>query len=408
MKHHAQICREAATEGMVLLSNKNNALPLDSSSASKVAAFGITSYDFIAGGGGSGDVNRAYTISLTDGLKNAGMKPDASLMKRYQNYIDTQSAKLPPFVFGNPVQRIAEMDISKSIIQKQALLQDIAIITLGRISGEFADRSIKDDFYLSDVEQNLISNVCTAFHAQNKRVIVILNTCGVIETASWKGKPDAILVSWLAGQEGGNAVADILTGKSNSSGKLTMTWPLKYEDVPSADYFPVQGSTANIDSTRYEEGIFVGYRYYDTYHKPISYPFGYGLSYTRFDYGNLTITETKDDIRLTCIVANAGEKAGKETVQIYVSAPVSDKDRPLKELKAFGKTQLLLPGETEEMTFCIPKTYLGQYDEESGNWKLPVGIFRFFVNTAVDNCRLEGKIQMISLSTERLINSTTK
>lgn len=204
LKNHARISREAATEGMVLLSNKNNTLPLKNSLVSKVAAFGITSYDFIAGGGGSGDVNRAYTISLTEGLTNAGMEPDTTLMQLYQNYIDKQSDKLPPFIFGNPVQRITEMNISDSMIQKQAVQQDIAIITLGRISGEFADRSLKDDFYLSDIEQNLIDQVCTAFHRQNKLVIVILNTCGVIETASWKEKPDAILVSWLAGQEGGN------------------------------------------------------------------------------------------------------------------------------------------------------------------------------------------------------------
>lgn len=392
LKAHALISRTAAAEGMVLLKNEHRTLPIDASRIRKVAAFGITSYDFIAGGTGSGDVNRAYTISLTEGLSNAGLQLDSTLMQQYTTYIDTESAKLPPAEFGKPAQRIAEMPLSADVIQQQATEQDIAIITLGRISGEFADRSLKDDFHLSDIERKLLSEVCNAFHAQGKQVVVILNTCGVVETASWKNQPDAILISWLAGQEGGNAVADVLTGATTPSGKLTMTFPINYEDVPSAPNFPLPGSTASTDSTRYEEGFFVGYRYYDTFQKPVSYPFGYGLSYTRFTYSNLDITDEGDTIRLSCLITNAGDKAGKEVAQVYVSAPDNGQKRPVKELKTFSKTKLLQPGETEKLTFILPKSDLTQYDETSNQWQLPEGIFRLFINSSANDCKLEGKI----------------
>lgn len=394
LKSHARISRTAATEGMVLLKNENHTLPINTPYIQKVAAFGITSYDFIAGGTGSGDVNRAYTVSLTEGLTNAGLQLDSILMQQYRTYIDNESAKLPPAKFGDPARRIAEMEISDSVIQRQAASQDMAIITLGRISGEFADRSLKNDFYLSDTERKLLERVCTAFHALGKQVVVILNTCGVLETASWKHLPDAILVSWLAGQEGGNAVADILTGITSPSGKLTMSFPIKYEDVPSAPNFPIEGSTASIDSTRYDEGLFVGYRYYDTFHKPVSYPFGYGLSYTQFEYSNLDITEDGDTIRLSCLITNAGDKEGKEVVQVYVSAPNGGKDRPSKELKAFAKTNYLQPGDTEKVTIILPKSELAQYDSTSNQWKIPEGIFRIFVNSSATDYELEEKIQI--------------
>lgn len=394
LEAHARISRTAATEGMVLLKNEHHALPIDVSRIHRVAAFGITSYDFIAGGTGSGDVNRAYTISLTEGLTNAGLQLDSTLMQQYRTFIDSESAKLLPAEFGKPTQRIAEMPVSTDMIEQQAAEQDIAIITLGRISGEFADRSLKNDFYLSETEHDLLENVCNAFHAQGKQVVVILNTCGVVETDSWKHLPDAILISWLAGQEGGNAVTDILTGVTSPSGKLTMTFPIKYEDVPSAPNFPLAGSTASTDSTRYEEGLFVGYRYYDTYHKPVSYPFGYGLSYTEFTYSNLDITDNGDSIRLSCRITNAGDKEGKEVAQVYVAAPNSGQQRPSKELKTFHKTNLLQPGESETVTFTLPKSDLAQYDETSKQWKLQEGIYRFFVNSSATDYKLEGKIYL--------------
>ncbi|KAA3702377.1 glycoside hydrolase family 3 protein, partial [Bacteroides salyersiae] len=209
---NARISRMAAAEGMVLLKNDNLTLPLDKSQTGRIALFGISSYDFIPGGTGSGDVNRAYTISLAEGLKQAGFQWDEKLAELYDTYIKKETDALPERQFDDPVQRIAEMELSDTLIQAQASYQDMAVVTIGRISGEFHDRNLTDDFLLSQTEQKLIENVCTAFHQKGKKVTVILNTCGVLETSSWKEQPDAILVSWLAGQEGGNAVADILTG----------------------------------------------------------------------------------------------------------------------------------------------------------------------------------------------------
>lgn len=269
----------------------------------------------------------------------------------YRDYIAKNNEKLPAASFGQPAQHIAEMSLPDSIIQKLSVEEELAIITLGRTSGEFADRSLKDDFNLSETEQDLLEKVCAAFHAQHKWVVVILNICGVIETASWKALPDAILITWLAGQEGGNAVADILTGLVSPSGKLTMTFPLSYEDVPSYANFPLAGSGSSIDSTRYDEGLFVGYRYYDTYNKPVSYPFGYGLSYTEFEDSSNT--------------------------------------SPSKELKAFAKTRLLSPGETDKVTFILSRSELARYDESTDSWKQPSGKLKIFINSSVSDYRLD-------------------
>lgn len=389
LKEHARISRTAATEGMVLLKNDNHTLPLEN--IGKVALFGISSYDFIPGGTGSGDVNRAYTVSPAEGLKNARVQPEEELANLYNRYIEKEKSLLMLTAFGEPVQRIQEMTINDSIAKALALTQDIAIITLGRLSGEFYDRNLTNDFLLSKTERQLIEKVCTAFHAQGKKIIVVLNVCGVMETASWKENPDAILVSWLAGQEGGNAVADILTGSAIPSGKLPMTWPLSYEDVPSAANFPLAGTTRSIDTTRYEEGFFVGYRHYDTFRKPVSYPFGYGLSYTTFDYGNLSIARKTDAVEVSCQIMNSGNKAGKEVVQVYITSPDQEKNYPSKELKGFGKTRELQPGEVERITIRIPISYLTRYDEATSSWKLPQGTFRFFINSSVTDCRLTGK-----------------
>lgn len=391
---NARISRMAAAEGMVLLKNDNRTLPLDRSQTGRIALFGISSYDFIPGGTGSGDVNRAYTVSLAEGLKQAGFQWDEELADLYDTYIKKETDALPERQFDDPVQRIAEMELSDTLVQAQASCQDMAVVTIGRISGEFHDRNLTDDFLLSQTEQKLIENVCTAFHQKGKKVIVVLNTCGVLETSSWKEQPDAILVAWLAGQEGGNAVADVLTGAVTPSGKLPMTWPVNYEDVPSASSFPLAGHKENIDSTRYEEGLFVGYRYYDTFDKPVSYPFGYGLSYTTFEYGNLSIEKKEDVVEISCRITNSGSKSGKEAVQVYVTFPDRNRNYPAKELKGFAKTQVLQPGETETVTVCIPLAYLKRYDETTGRWKLPQGTFRFFVNSSVEDCRLTGEYNL--------------
>lgn len=404
LKAHAVVTRNAALEGMVLLKNAKNALPV-SNKVKNVAVFGRTSYDFIAGGTGSGDVNHAYVVSLIEGLNNAGFTVDPALKKAYEAYIPEAQAKMPKstnqFAAFLPKHLIPEMNLSASELQASARNNDVALITIGKTSGEFADRYISDNFNLTAAEKKMISDVCAAFHKAGKKVIVVLNVCGVIETKSWIGGPDAVLTSWLPGQEGGNSVCDILTGKETPSGRLPMTWPVSYNDVPSKADFPTpdeisddqllealkgfadvrtSGERKNFDYTEYNDGIYVGYRYYTTKNVPVSYPFGYGLSYTSFKYGKPVVSkDAQGNLTLTVEVKNTGKVAGKEVVQVYVSAPGKDMDKPARELKGFAKTRKLNPGESQTVSIAIPYESLASFNEKDSQWQVEAGTYTVMV-----------------------------
>lgn len=409
LKGHAEVTRASATEGMILLKNEQNALPLPNK-IQKIAAYGTTSYDFIAGGTGSGDVNEAYTISLVQGMENAGYKLDTELKAQYEKYMADEKAKQPKdnnpaaVFFNHP--RVGEFVPEAADLARKAKETDIALITIGRSSGEFQDRKIEGDFDLTANEQALIKNVSEAFHKEGKKAIVILNIGGVIETASWKNYPDAILLAWQAGQEGGNSVADILSGKVNPSGKLTMTFPTSAMSVPANKNFPdaskidlkemiasfmgggkQQSDRPNIDFTNYEEDIYVGYRYFDTFNVPVSYPFGYGLSYTTFDYSNMSSTDNGKSFTFTCTITNNGSKAGKEVVELYISAPGKDMAKPAKELKGFVKTNLLKPGEKQQISFTVNKTDLASFDESSNSWVVESGNYTAQVGASSEDIR---------------------
>ncbi|MCI5663839.1 MAG: glycoside hydrolase family 3 C-terminal domain-containing protein, partial [Mediterranea sp.] len=370
LKAHAEVTRQSATEGMVLLENRNATLPLGGE-VKKVALFGCTSYDFVAGGTGSGNVNRAYTVSLLEGLKNGGYQVDSRMQPLYEQHIAAENERNrpkddSPFARFMPLPRPAEMVLTPAVLQQQVEANDVALITLGRLSGEFMDRTTQD-FNLSREENQLIADVCRAFHAAGKKVVVVLNIGGVIETASWKALPDAILLAWQAGQEGGNSVADILSGKASPSGKLTMTFPVQFADAASSANFPInvkaniditnsgtkKSDTRNVDYTLYEEDIYVGYRYFDTFRKQVSYPFGYGLSYTTFAYDKAAVKADNGVYTVSVEVKNTGKVAGKEVVQLYVSAPDVAANKPEKELKAFAKTKELKPGEAVVVTLKV-------------------------------------------------------
>ena len=397
LKAHAAVTRQSATEGMVLLKNDKEALPL-ASDIRKVALYGCTSYDFIAGGTGSGNVNRAYTVSLPEGLENAGYVVDNDLKASYEQYLATEKERLAKKKkdWFMPDARPVEMTLVPQTVQEQAAKVDVALITLGRTSGEFLDRKLSD-FHLGKEERQMLQTVCKAFHAAGKKVVVVLNIGGVIETASWKEQPDAILCAWQAGQEGGNSVADVLSGKSSPSGKLPMTFPVKFDDAASSDNFPIdvmanidivnkeekKGEVKNVDYTNYEEDIYVGYRYFDSFGKQVSYPFGYGLSYTTFEYANPSIKGGNGVYTVTVDVKNAGKVAGKEVVQLYVSAPDGVKrNKPEKELKAFAKTRELKPGETVTVTLEVDAADLASYDETSSSWVVDAGSYKFLIGAS--------------------------
>ncbi len=423
LKKHADLTRRTATEGMVLLKNNAAALPL-SGDIKSVAAFGNTSYDIITGGTGSGDVNEAYSVALADGLKGAGYILDEKLIGVYTAYLKEEKSKVPPRGILDPPVVIPEMSMDDGLIDESAENADCAIITIGRNSGEGRDRTaVEGDFNLTGDEISMIERVTQAFHAKGKNSIVILNIGGVVETVSWRDIPDAILLAWQAGQETGNAIADVLSGKANPSGKLASTFPVKYQDVPSAKNFPgvvtepipedqrpegIAGLLmAEPSEIRYPDGIYVGYRYYDTFGVSTAYEFGYGLSYTTFSYGNLTLGSKAFDKRLevSIDVTNTGETAGKEIVQVYLSAPDKKLEKPEKELKAFAKTGLLAPGESRTLSFIIDAGDLASYDSDTSSWVADAGDYTIKIGASSKDIRQQ---DVFTLGEEILVQKTEK
>ena len=393
LKAHAKVSRMAAAQGMVLLRNDSETLPL--TIGKRIAVFGNTSYNIIAGGTGSGDVNKAYTVSLVQGLNNAGYKVQETLSKSYTDYIAGAKAKQPKQVnFFTPPPPIPEMDVN-SIVVNEADGADAAIITIGRNAGEGADRKLENDYYLSDAEKGLINGISTAFHAKGKKVIVVLNIGGVIEVASWRDSVDGILLAWQPGLEAGNAIADVLSGKVNPSGKLATTFPVDYPDVPSAKNFPGKdlpmepGQTAGPMMGRpsevvYQEGIYVGYRYYDSFKVKPAYEFGYGLSYTQFKISDVKLSspDFKGSITVKVSVKNTGFLSGKEVVQLYLSAPAQNIDKPEQELKGFAKTGLLAPGQSQFLVFTLHASDLASFYTDKSEWIADAGEYKVKIGTS--------------------------
>jgi len=413
LKAHAQISRHAATEGMILLKNEA-ALPLQQKN---VALYGNTSYAFIAGGTGSGDVNKAYTVSLLEGLKNGGYIVNTDLKKTYQDYIAVEKAKQPkPKGFFDVIPPIAEMSIDPAGAQKDAAANDLAIITIGRNAGEGADRKVENDFNLTSAEQQLIQTISAAYHAKHKKVVVVLNIGGVIETTSWKDQADAILLAWQPGIEAGNAVTDVLSGKVNPSGKLATTFPVSYTDVPSAKNFPGKETDPTAPSNPmmgkpaevvYEEGIYVGYRYYHTFNVKPAYEFGYGLSYTSFKYSPVTLStaDFKGKITATVTITNTGKVPGKEVVQLYISAPGKTLNKPAEELKGFAKTRLLKAGESETISLIINARDLASYDTKAASWIAEPGTYTIKIGASSENIKAKADFTVANeIVVEKLSN----
>jgi len=401
LKAHAQVARKAAGESIVLLRN-NGALPLAGSE--KVALYGVSAIDFVAGGTGSGDVNKAYVVNMVEALEGAGFTLEKALRDFYFAYLKYDKAKSK--LSGNggswfSPRRTPETAIPANAIDNHAKSNDVAVVVLGRNAGEGADRKMMDDFELTAVERELLQNVSASFHAAGKKVVVILNVGGVIETNSWKNLVDAIVLPWSPGQEGANAVADVLTGKVNPSGKLPMTFPVNFMDHPSSANFPYNYTASasrgfswgprqpqkDVDVTRYEEGIWVGYRHFVTRDVEVSYPFGYGMSYTTFAYSKPVVKAVADGFVATVTVKNTGSVAGKEVVELYVSAPDGGLEKPARELKAFGKTKKLQPGESQTLTLKVSAYELASFNEAASAWEAAAGKYNVQFGASVDDIR---------------------
>lgn len=399
---HAVITRQSATEGMVLLKNLGDTLPLRSQIRT-IALFGVNSYDFASGGLGSGCVNTPYVVDMVAGLRNAGITTTPLTTDIYQSYIPFATKKLradkDPLMWfldqGQP--KLPELEISDRLIETEVTQADAAIITLGRQAGEGMDRTIEDDFNLTTDEHQLIRRVSEIFRRERKPVIVIINSGSVIETASWQAYADAILVAWQPGEEGGNSVADVLTGKISPSGKLTMTWPIACSDHPSTRNFPQPMSLYDykerqnwgtpiqfVHYTDHAEGTQVGYRYFNPNERPVAYPFGFGLSYTTFEYSRPSAKLQGDEVILSVTVRNTGSRSGKEVVQVYMG----------HELKAFAKTRELQPGESETLTMRVPIRLLASFDEPNSQWLLPADEYTFAFAASSRDIRLTKKIRL--------------
>lgn len=376
LKQHAQMVRNAGTEGMVLLKNEKQTLPF-AKTIKTIAVFGNTSFKTIAGGMGSGDVNKAYVISAIKGIENAGYKPNTNLKDHYLQYF-TKDSTAQMLAGAKWPKAAPEMILETADIVDKATNSDLALITIGRNSREAADRDLEKNYHLVPAEIEQIQKIATAFHQRGKKVVVVLNVAGVIDMKSWQDNADAILLAWQPGQEAGNSIADILSGKVNPSGHLATTFPVNYSDVSSAKNFPGLPIENPLNVT-YKEGIYVGYRYYDTFKIPIAYEFGYGLSYTTFKLEKVHIGKLATDgtVEVICSVKNTGSVAGKQVVQLYLSAPTKHIDKPIQELKGFEKSKLLQPGESQFLKFVIKGKDLASFNSDQSAWITDAG--KYFI-----------------------------
>ncbi len=417
LKAHAELVRKGAAEGLVLLEN-NGVLPLEG--VKNVALYGTASYDFIAGGTGSGNVNKPYVRNIADGLKENGLSVDKDIRDWYEKYISFKKTDMrnsaasngPSILLGDAV--IPEMKVSRAFIDSKVASTDVAVLTISRNAGEGADRKAEaGDFTLSGLEVELLQDICDAYHSAGKKVVVVLNIGGVIETASWKHLPDAILLAWTPGQEGGYTVSDVLCGAAYPSGKLPMTFPVAYFDIPSSFNFPYNYSGANsmnpmasifgirrtavkdVDYTDYKEGIWVGYRYFTTAGKAVSYPFGYGLSYTTFEYSKPVVkVDASGNVTAAVTVTNTGAAAGKEVVELYITAPEGGLVKPELELRAFSKTRELKPGESQTLTMTVDPYTLASFNGKASQWETAAGTYIAQFAASADDIRAKASFKI--------------
>lgn len=389
LEAHAKIAYEAAAEGVVLLKN-DGALPL--SGDHKVAVFGTGQIETVRGGTGSGWTYPRYVISILDGMRERKIEVDEKLAELHRRYIEEmrqkEEYKIRTF-FGQPITpRLPQDFLSVGDVEEVAERNNVAVIVISRISGEGADRKAEEgDFYLAKDERSLIEKVSRAFRTRGKKVVAVLNIGAPIEVASWRDLVDAILLVWQAGQETGRVVADTLIGLINPSGKLPDTFPKDYADVPSWT-FPGEPRD-NPQRVVYEEGIYVGYRYYDTFGVEPAYEFGFGLSYTKFEYYNLHVNLENNKVKVSFDVLNAGHYAGKEVAQVYIKAPKGRLEKPFQELKGFHKTRLLKPGEVERVEIEVDIRSLASFDGR--NWVVEKGEYEVRVGTSSRDIRLKSK-----------------
>jgi beta-glucosidase-like glycosyl hydrolase len=392
---NSAISRRAAAEGMVLLEN-NGILPLKK--GTRVALFGNGQINFVKGGTGSGWVNTAYTVNLLQGMLNkqneGKIRLNDSLVNNYTAWIAAGNSGMIPI----------NVDM-----RKIAAASDVAIVIISRVSGEGYDRSAsRGDYYLSDAEIAMLDRVAAAFD----QIIVVMNVGGIVDMTWVEKYPKikAVLMSWLPGMEGGNAVADILCGDVNPSGKLTDTYARSYNDYPSASHF------GNGSRVIYTEDIYVGYRYFETIdpeYKKVKYEFGYGKSYSNFEITDKKVTIENDEIVVTATVTNKGPYKGKEVLQVYYSAPQGKLNKPAKALAAFAKTPLLDINESVTMTMYYPVSDMASYDDTGKTgyksaYVMELGQYNIYIGNSIKDADKGGIVYSYNLPETRNVLQLTE
>ena len=454
MEANARLAVRAAEESIVLLKNLE-CLPLDPQ-WKRVGFYGVSSYHFVPG---NMQLQATFVSSLAQEFLKAGYIPDPVVTGSYITYFKTllpKETKPEPAANGKqgaagankgkpaakngtataarPPQRSAadqmaldlhqiadypfetlpqEIIPSKSALQQQVKGAQFAIVSVGRMPVSGRDRTLENGYKLSESETNLIREVCSAYHKWGKKVIVILNLEGMVDVTDWQECPDAILYCGYAGQGGTAALADIMSGKTNPSGKLTSVWPKQYHDIPSSQSFPENykakprpAKVGNdypmtgymfVDEVTYSENFRIGYRYFDEHQDKVQYPFGYGLSYTSFACDKLKVERVGDSVFVQVRISNTGRVAGMESVQLYVSPQRKNlnMEKPLKEMMDFAKTRLLKPEESQIVSMSFSVRDLASYDESSRKWVLSRGNYTIKIGTSSNDIRTQWPLQMI-------------
>lgn len=388
---YAGKARQAAAEGAVLLKNDKGALPLRE--GEKLSVFGRIQFDYYKSGTGSGGmINTRYVVGILDALKEEKITLDQELEQIYREWVEEHPFDMGKGWAQEPWSQ-TEMPLSREVVEAAAAKSDAALVIIGRTAGEDRDATAeRGSYYLSEGEEQMLERVCGAFG----RVIVVLNVGNIIDM-KWVEAyaPQAVLYTWQGGMEGGHAVADVLMGRVNPCGRLTDTIARSVEDYPSAAHF------GGSDGDQYTEDIYVGYRYFETFETAkakVLYPFGFGLSYTSFAIES-NMEEQADGCLVRVKVYNTGECAGKEVVQVYVSAPQGSLGKPARVLTAFGKTKCLEPGETQELTLAVKKNVIASYDDggvtgHKSCYVLEPGTYRFYVGGDVRSAQPAGSMEV--------------
>jgi beta-glucosidase len=378
-EEHDSIALMAAREGIVLLKNEEYLLPLKKDEVLNV--FGKGLWEFRIGATGAGKINPRYSVGMIEAIENYS---DFTLNGNLKSLYSTYTNEIP----------------SEDILQDAFNHSDIAIITITRGSGEnFDNNAIKGEYYLSDEEEALIKVVTGKF----AKTIAVINS-GYPMDVSWveKYKIKAVINCGFVGMLGGQALVEILDGRVNPSAKLPDTWSLDYYDIPaSKNFYNAVNGNPVLDTespyfidTYYEEGVYVGYRYFETFGKEVAYPFGHGLSYTTFNLKVTTFERSEDKMKLTVVVENTGAVPGKEVVQVYSEEPEVKLEKPSRKLVAFAKSKQLNPGERQTLIFEIEEERFTSYDEDSASWMMEKGIYEIWVGNSVKNVEKAGSFEL--------------